>query len=118
MSLAIPVLEAPVPALPRPNVSLQYRTQQILSATPMQLLLMVYEEATVSCEARDKQRAGRAIAELIGALNFDAGEIAADLFRLYEYCLMEIRRNRFSEAASILRRLKQAWEDALKGGTA
>jgi flagellin-specific chaperone FliS len=118
MLWAMPMLEAPVAPVPRPNVYRQYREQQILSATPMQLLLMVYDEATVSCEARDKQRAGRAITELIGALNFEAGEIAGDLFRLYEYCLMEIRRSRFSEAATILRRLKQAWEDALKGRTA
>ncbi len=118
MMLAMPVLDAPVHTMPRPNAHWQYREQQILSATPMQLLLMVYEQAVVSCEARDSLRAGRAITELIGALNFDAGEIAGDLFRLYEYCLFEIRRNRFAEASAVLRRLKQAWEDALKGGTA
>jgi flagellin-specific chaperone FliS len=93
----------------------QYRDQQILSASPMQLLLMVYEQAIVQCEARDAQRAQRAITELIGALNFDAGEVAVDLFRLYEYCLWELRRRHFADAAHILRRLKSAWEDALAG---
>ena len=117
MMLAMPVVDPPVQPIPRPNAYRQYREQQILSATPMQLLLMVYDEAIDSCEARDKQRAGRAISELIGSLNFDAGEIARDLFRLYEYCLFEIRRNRFPEAVTIFRRLKQAWEDALKGRT-
>ncbi len=116
MMLAMPVLDLPVaPVPPRPNVYEHYREQQILSATPMQLLLMVYDEAIVSCEARQKQRAGRAVTELIGALNFDAGEIATDLFRLYEYCLMEIRQERYPAAATILRRLKQAWEDASRG---
>jgi flagellin-specific chaperone FliS len=94
-----------------------YRDQQILSASPMQLLVMVYEQAIVQCEARDPQRAGRAITELIGALNFDAGEIATDLFRLYEYCLWEIRRQHFTDAAQILRQLKKAWEDAMAGRT-
>ncbi|HTX52952.1 MAG TPA: flagellar export chaperone FliS [Candidatus Baltobacteraceae bacterium] len=115
MMLAMPVLDVTVVPVPRTNGYQQYREQQILSATPMQLLLMVYDEAIVRCEARQKQRAARAITELIGALNFDVGEIAGDLFRLYEYCLLEIRRDRYPEATTILRRLKQAWEDALKG---
>ncbi len=118
MMLVMPVLDVPVVPVPRPNVYQHYREQQILSATPMQLLFMVYDEAIVSCEARQKQRAARAITELIGSLNFDAGEIAGDLFRVYEYCLMEIRRERYPDAVTILRRLKQAWEDALKGQSA
>jgi flagellin-specific chaperone FliS len=112
------LLEAPVRPVPRPGMYSQYRDQQILSASPMQLLVMVYEQAIVQCEARDPQRASRAITELIGALNFDAGEIATDLFRLYEYCLWEIRRQHFTDAAHILRQLKKAWEDAVAGRTA
>jgi flagellin-specific chaperone FliS len=90
-----------------------YRTQQVLGASPMQLVLMVYDVAIVSCEARDPQRAGKAVGELIGSLNFEYREIATDLFRLYEYCLWEIRQNRFQEAATVLRGLKRAWEDAM-----
>lgn len=111
----LPVLETPIRPVPYPAVYRQYREQQVLSANPMQLLLMVYDAAIVHCENQDGPRASRAITELIGALNFDAGEIATDLFRLYEYCLWEIRRKRFPDAAEILRRLKTAWEDALAG---
>jgi len=110
-----PLLEMPVSPVSRLGVYGQYRDQQILSANPMQLLMMVYEQAIVQCEAQDAQRAQRAITELIGALNFDAGELAVDLFRLYEYCLWEIRRKRFADAAHILRRLKSAWEEASSG---
>ena len=113
----LPVLETPVRPVPRPAVYRQYREQQVLSASPTQLVLMVYDAAIVHCETQDTQRASRALTELIGALNFDAGEIATDLFRLYEYCLWEIRRKRFSDAAEVLRRLKKAWEDALAGRT-
>jgi flagellin-specific chaperone FliS len=109
------VLETPVQPMPRPGGYGQYRGQQILSASPTQLMLMVYEQAVVQCEAQDAQRASRAITELIGALNFDAGEVAVDLFRLYEYCLWEIRKRRFAEAVHILRRLKKTWEEALQG---
>ncbi len=113
-----PMLEMPVRFVSRPAAHGHYRAQQVLSASPMQLLVIVYEQAIVHCEARDAQRAGRAVTELIGALNFDAGEIAVDLFRLYEYCLWEIRRQHFGDVAHILRRLKTTWEDALNGQTA
>jgi flagellar secretion chaperone FliS len=113
-----PLLEMPVRPMPPPGVFGQYRDQQILSANPTQLLLLVYEHAIVQCEARDAERAGRAITELIGSLNFDAGEMAVDLFRLYEYCLWELRRKHFADVAHILRRLKTAWQDALAGQTA
>ncbi|HSB73565.1 MAG TPA: flagellar export chaperone FliS [Candidatus Methylomirabilis sp.] len=103
---------------PRPGAYYQYRAQQVLSASPMQLVLMLYELAITGCEARDAERAGKPITELIGALNFDYGEIATDLFRLYEYCHWEIRRGRFREAAEILRGLKRAWEEALAGRAA
>jgi len=90
-----------------------YRAQQVQGASPMQLVLMVYDIAIVACEARDPQRAGRALSELIGSLNFEYEEIATGLFRLYEYCLWGIRRSRFQDAAKVLRGLRQAWVDAM-----
>ena len=116
--LPLPVLETPVRPVPRPGVYRQYQEQQILSASPMQLVLMIYDHAIVGCETRDAERASRALTELIGCLNFDAGEIAVSLFRLYEYCLWEIRRKHFGDAGGILRGLKKAWEDALAGRSA
>jgi flagellin-specific chaperone FliS len=89
------------------------RTPQVLGASSMRLLLMVYDVAIVSCEARDPQRAGKAVGELIRSLNFEYNEIATELFRLYEYCLWEIRRSHFLEAAKVLRWLKRAWEDGM-----
>ncbi len=111
--LPSPLLQ--VAAAPRPpaGVDRRYRSQQVLGASPMQLVLMLYDLAILGCEARDPQRAGRAITELIGGLNFDYDEIATGLFRLYEYCHWEIRRGRYEAAAEALRGLKRAWEDGL-----
>ena len=112
------LLEMPQPSAPAraPAAYQQYRTQQVMGASPMQLILMVYEVAIVACEARDVQKAGRAVGELIGSLNFDYAEIATDLFRLYEYCLWELRRGNVVTAAKVLRGLKRAWEEALTQG--
>lgn len=116
--MPMPMLEVPRPRLPRAGQHQEYRAQQVLGANPTQLLLMLYEIAIVACEARDAQRAQAALTELIGGLNFDAGDVAVGLFRLYEYCLWEIRRDRFPAAGGVLRSLKRAWEEALAGRAA
>lgn len=99
-----------------------YQRAQVLGATPMQLILMLYDLVLVACGRREAQRASRAIIELIAALNFEYEEIAVGLFRLYEYALGQIRSGSFDEAAKIIRQLKDAWETALReaevsGGT-
>lgn len=90
-----------------------YHSAQILGASPIQLIVKIYEVAIVACGRRDTDRARRAVCELIAALNFDHDEIAVPLFRLYEYCLNRIVTGSCDEAAKVLRGLKQAWEAAL-----
>lgn len=90
-----------------------YQRVQVLGASPMQLVLMLYDLALTGCGRRDERSARRAITELIAGLNFDYEEIAVSLFRLYEYCLGAIRSGSFEEASKILSALKEAWETAL-----
>ncbi|MDD5558297.1 flagellar export chaperone FliS [Candidatus Methylomirabilis sp.] len=96
------------------NPMASYQSAQVLGASPMQLILIVYDLALTACGRRDTERARRAITELIAALNFDYQEIAVPLFRLYEYCLSTVSAGSFHEASNILRQLKEAWETALK----
>lgn len=96
------------------NPMASYQSAQVLGASPMQLILIVYDLALAACGRRDTERARRAITELIAALNFDYEEIAVPLFRLYEYCLGAIGSGSFHEASKILRQLKEAWETALR----
>lgn len=113
-----PLLEVARPRVPRPAPHQEYRAQQVLGASPIQLVLMLYDIAIVGCHARNAPRARGALTELIGALNFDAGDVAVGLFRLYEYCLWEIGRGGHDAAAGVLRSLKRAWEEALGGRAA
>ena len=113
--LPLALLEPAPVAPPRGGAFSQYRSQQVMSASPMQLVLQLYDLAITGCESRDAERASAPIRELIGALNFEVDQIAVDLFRLYEYCLWEIRRSRFVDAGGILRRLKQTWQEAMGG---
>ncbi|PWB76966.1 MAG: flagellar protein FliS [Candidatus Methylomirabilota bacterium] len=96
------------------NPMASYQSAQVLGASPMQLILIVYDVALGACGRRDAARARLAITELIAALNFDYEEIAVPLFRLYEYCLNAVSAGSFHEASTVLRQLKEAWEAALR----
>lgn len=100
------------------NPMLAYQRAQVLGASPMRLVLMLYDLALAGCGRRDETRARRAVTELIAGLNFDYEEIAVALFRLYEYCLGAIRSGDFEEASKILSALKEAWETALRDAPA
>ena len=96
------------------NPMASYQSAQVLGASPVQLMLIVYDLALTACGRRDTERARRAITELIAALNFDYQEIAVPLFRLYEYCLSAVNSGKHHEASKILRQLKGAWEAAMR----
>lgn len=87
----------------------EYRRQAVMGASPLRLVLMTYDIALQACEQRDFPRAAQAVGLLRDALNFDAGEAAVGLFRLYQWCLDCLRNGEFEEAAKVLRELRQAW---------
>lgn len=92
-----------------------YRTQQVLSAKPEDLVLMVYDHVIASCRAKDKKKASAGIAVLIDALDFDQREIPLGLFRLYRYAMDKIWEGEFDDALSVMRSLREAWAAAVKG---
>ena len=55
------------------------------------------------------EKASRGLVELISALNFDHQEVALGLFRLYQYCLDNIKKSNYGEAISIIEELKASW---------
>lgn len=90
-----------------------YRQNQIMSATPLQLVLMVYDVAIIACKRRDLAKLTRALNLLIQALDMRQGEIALGLYRLYQYCADLARKGEFDQAAEILRELTSAWVQCL-----
>jgi len=97
-----------------PQIALRnYRQNQIMSATPLQLVLMVYDVAIVGCAHRDLARTTRALNTLIKALDMRQGDIALGLYKLYQYCADLARRNDFDQAAQVLRELASAWVKCL-----
>ena len=83
----------------------QYRRNSVDSASPLQLVIMLYdgalrfiEQARVAIKQKNLaaqndslQKAQRIIAELTSSLDMDrGGEIATNLFSLYNFCYSEL----------------------------
>ncbi len=92
-----------------------YRAQQILSARPESLVLMVYDRVIASCRVKDKKGASAGIATLMDALDFEQGEIALGLFRLYRYAMDRVWEGRFEDVLPLMCPLREAWAAATRG---
>jgi flagellin-specific chaperone FliS len=87
----------------------QYRQQDIMSASPLRLVIMTYDLAIRACEQQDFAKAVKTVSALRDALDLDYPEAAAGLFRLYQWCLDCIRKGDYASAASTLTELRGAW---------
>ena len=87
----------------------EYRQQEVMSASSLRLIIMAYDFAIRACEQKDFARATKGISVLRDALNFDYGEVATGLFRIYQWCLDCIRADNYAEAQKNLYELRAAW---------
>jgi len=87
----------------------EYRTQDVMGASPVRLVVMAYDVAINACERQDFKRAVQAVSLLRDALNFDYAEVAMGLFSLYQWCLDCIRKNDYQAAKQTLQELRDAW---------
>ncbi|HHV55046.1 MAG TPA: flagellar export chaperone FliS [Firmicutes bacterium] len=123
--------------LPRAYKQYQQQYQQVAveTASPGRLILLLYDaairnarqaaaawEAANEAEARARTyRVQDILAELIGSLNFEAGQLAAQLFQLYEYMNYRLIQSMLRkdveavrEVGRLLEELRSAWEQAVK----
>ena len=113
----------------------QYQRSQVETSSPGQLVVLLYQgcmrftqRGRLALEAQEWDgartallRAQDIVAELMSSLNMDAGEIAANLLRLYEYMYQRlvtanVKRDpaAAAEVEELLRSLLPAWEEAVK----
>jgi flagellar protein FliS len=89
-----------------------YLEQEIMTLNPLQLLIKAYDAGITACNRKDEHKASTVLTELIDSLNFDYAEIANSLFRLYEYCMREVKRGNFDVTLKILKELRETWVQA------
>jgi len=91
-----------------------YKKNEIMSLSPVQMILKVYDYVLVNCKRRDLSKVNAGLTQLIAALNFDYKEISLGFFRLYRYCQNEARKNNFDEVHNIISELRSSWAKAFK----
>lgn len=94
----------------RPN---PYLNQKILTASPEQLIVYIYDAAITACRRSDVVKATKAIQLLIDSLNFENRELATQFFRTYSNILDIVGRKKFGVAENMIVELRQAWMKAM-----
>lgn len=88
----------------------EYRQQDVMSASPLRLVVMAYDLAIRACERKDFEKAVKSISVLRDALDFDYPEVSVGLFHLYQWCLESIRKGDYESAIRTLSELRSAWK--------
>ena len=90
-----------------------YRANQVMGASPGQLVLLLYDHV-IRCLAREDMRgASKGLVELMGSLDLDYQEVSGRLFSLYEYCLDLVKKSEYEQASKILTEMRQMWAIAI-----
>lgn len=92
-----------------------YLLQQINTASPEKLVLMLYDLGIRCCRAGERQKAAKVFVELISALDFDYKDVALEYFDLYRYALDQVHSGKFQNAIMVLEGLREVWETAVMG---
>lgn len=92
----------------------RYQQQEILTATPDQLVAKMYDIGVMACRTGDGSKVRRVLVELISSLNFEkGGEIASRLFNLYEFCMVECTAGNLDVVGELLTGIREAWRDGV-----
>lgn len=116
------------------NPAVAYRQFSVQGATPLGLVVMLYDGAIaalqraiaaidaddISAKCAELNRALAIFAQLEGTLNFEqGGEVARTLMSLYAYCRVEVLKANLENSAEVLRTLidkvtmvREAWYQA------
>jgi flagellin-specific chaperone FliS len=86
-----------------------YKQQEVISASPLHLVIMAYDLAIRSCEKKDFNKAITTISALRDCLDMDYPEVSSGLFSLYQWCMDCIRKGDYASASHILVELRSAW---------
>lgn len=86
-----------------------YKQQDVMSASPLRLVIMTYDLAIRSCEQKDFEKAVKTISALRDALDMNYPDVALGLFHLYQWCLDCIRSGDYASAITTLSELRGAW---------
>lgn len=91
-----------------------YQRQSIQNASPLQLVVKLYDFVLQATYRKDQSRVREVLSTLIESLNFEH-EPADELFQLYQYCQELAREEKYEEIRELLEPLRDAWDQVANG---
>ncbi len=96
------------------HASAQYQRQDVLSASPAQLIAKLYDLAVLACHNGDRIKLRKILIELISSLNFeDGGDLSVRLSQIYEFCMRESISGDLNLVHGMLDDLRTTWKQGL-----
>jgi flagellin-specific chaperone FliS len=94
--------------------ALQYKQQDVESASPVRLVVMAYDMAIRACDQNDFETGYKAVVALRNSLDLDYPEFVVGLLRLYQWVIDSMREKDFDTAKSVLVELRDSWSTVEK----
>ncbi|MCK5520032.1 MAG: hypothetical protein KAI81_02880 [Candidatus Marinimicrobia bacterium] len=95
------------------NQTNPYLVQKVMTASPEQLVLYVFDAASLACKRKDKDKAMQALQVLIGSLKFDYHEIATNFYNTYHGIINVINQDKYDLATTMIADIKGTWQEAM-----
>jgi flagellar secretion chaperone FliS len=93
-----------------------YQAQAVMSASPEQLIVKLYDLGISACHRDDRFKVRAVLRELISSLDMDkGGDIAGRLYSLYAFCMDHSSSGDLEAIADILSGLREAWKTSVMG---
>jgi len=89
---------------------LVYQQQAVKNASPLQLVVKMYDLLIQATYREDGQKAKEILSTLIAGLNFDH-EPADQLFAIYRYCQDLARKNEFEQIREVMEPIRETWDE-------
>ncbi len=90
-----------------------YLVQKILSASPEELVLYIYDAAITACARENQRKAAEALQQLINALNFKERTIANTFYQMYQHILNLIHNKKYEDARGLIKEIRETWAKAM-----
>lgn len=91
-----------------------YQRIRVMSASPEQLILYVYDAAVSALQRQDRIRSLEAVNLLVSSLRYEHRDLAMSFYRIYDSIQRQIMRGNYGLAQTILRELREIWREAME----
>jgi flagellin-specific chaperone FliS len=91
-----------------------YQRSRVMTASPEQLILYVYDAAVNALQRQDRIRSLEAVNLLVSSLRYEHRDLAMSFYRSYDSVQRQIMRGNYGLAQTILREMRETWREAME----